>query len=153
MVDISSPLLRVTIGGVDSYIRAIEWTLEKLFGVTSPFRISSVGNRDQRIAKIDEARANLEDALNALGELKREAETNKAELQDALNQLDRTKAGHAAEAAQLQQIRAIAEADVATFRRMAGIRPARERLIGFIGGVVASLVAAGLWKLAELILR
>jgi uncharacterized protein involved in exopolysaccharide biosynthesis len=152
----ADPILILVNEATRFYFRIFEVLLRKLgvaLNIDLPLgdEFSRSGSRDGRIAKIDEARTNLEDALSALGELKSEAEANKAELQDALRRLDEAKAGHAAETEQLVQIRAIAEADIAAFRRMAGINPARERLIGFLGGVAASLIAAGLWKLAEAI--
>lgn len=109
--------------------------------------LSAPQARDERIAKIDEARTNLQDALSALDDLKLEAEKNKTELEEALKRLEETKAGHAAEARQLKHIRAIAEADITAFRRLAGVPvQGRERLIGFLGGVVASLIAALIWN-------
>jgi hypothetical protein len=139
------------------YIRIFELILRNLGvalrieypGIPAP----SSRLRDERIARIDVARANLQDALDALGDLKSEAEANKVELEHVMRDLGEAKAGHAAQTEQLLQIRAIAEADVATFRKMAGIHPTRDRFVGFVGGVGASLIAAGLWKLGEFLLH
>lgn len=59
---------------------------------------------------------------------------------------DEDQGGHDAESRQLEHIPTIAGADIATFQRMAGINPAPERLIGSLGGVVASSIAAGMRK-------
>jgi len=157
MADPSPELLRFLFRLIRFYFRIFDYLLS---GVGIGFRtdfpllmeVPVSRSRDDRIAKIDDAKSNLQDALSALSELKSEAETNKAELEEALRRLAEARAGHAAEAEQLEQIRAIAEADITAFRRMAGINPARERLIGFLGGVAASLIAAGLWKVGELLL-
>jgi hypothetical protein len=98
---------------------------------------------DERIAKIDEARRNLQEALGALEELTTEAERNKAELDQAVRRLGEARAEHASEARQLAEVKRIAQSDVEAFRRMAGLTsPAKERWIGFFGGIAASLVAA-----------
>jgi hypothetical protein len=156
---LGSPLVQLLTRALRFYFRFFEGLLrgiEVSVGAAGGRATVSAGlptakPRDERIAKIDVARDNLQDALSALGELKAEAEQNKVALDEAIRRLDETKAGHAKEAKQLRQIRAIAEADIATFRRMAGINPARERFVGFLGGVAASLLAAGLWKLGEFI--
>lgn len=151
---IADRLYRLLAALLRFYLRPFDRVLGGVQAVTSTTgQINRLSERfrDERIAKIDAARENLEEALAALGRLKSEAEQNKLALAEALRRLDETKAGHAREAQQLEQIRAIAEADVSAFRRLAGINPARERLVGFLGGVVASLLAAGLWKLGELI--
>lgn len=107
---------------------------------------------DARIAKIDEAKANLQEALTALGELSADAERNKAELTRALEGLQEARAAHASEAEQLNQIKNIAQSDVEAFRRIAGIAPMRERIIGFVAGVFASLFAAAIWQIGAAIL-
>jgi hypothetical protein len=148
-----SSLVRLITQVLRFYFRVFERLLRGIEigvgGASVSLELPTGRPRDERIAKIDVARENLQDALSALAELKTEAEQNKIALDEAIRRLDETKAGHAKEAQQLRQIRAIAEADIATFRRMAGINPARERFVGFLGGVAASLIAAGVWKLAE----
>lgn len=47
---------------------------------------------DQRIEKIDAARANLADALSAIDELKQAANSNKADLEEAISQLNQAQA-------------------------------------------------------------
>lgn len=122
-------------------------------GVEVRTSVGSSTERDARIAKIDDAKSNLKEAIIALDELKAEAQRNQANLTEALAKLSGVKAQHSVERDQLEKIRSIAQADIDAFRRMAGIQsPLKERVIGFAGGVVASLLAAGLWKLGETIL-
>jgi hypothetical protein len=104
---------------------------------------------DERIAKIDAARANLAEALSAIDELKAAANANKADLEAALEQLGQTQEAHSAAVRELSVVRQIADSDVEVFRRLAGVpspsQIAKERALGFLFGVVASLLASGLW--------
>ena len=106
---------------------------------------------DQRIEKIDAARANLADALAAIDELKLAASSNKTDLEDAISQLNQTQAAKLAAERDLSLVRKIADSDVEAFRKLAGVpsrsQVAKERALGFVFGVVASLLASGLWWL------
>lgn len=106
---------------------------------------------DERIAKIDAARANMAEALSAIDELKEAANTNKADLEAALEQLGQTRAAKSAAERELNVVRKIANSDVEVFRRLAGVpsrsQVAKERALGFVFGVIASLLASGLWWL------
>lgn len=106
---------------------------------------------DDRIAKIDAARANLAEALDAIDELKIAAKDNKADLEAALEQLGQTHAAKFAAERELSVVRKIADSDVEVFRRLAGVpstsQIAKERALGFIFGVIASLLASGIWWL------
>lgn len=104
---------------------------------------------DQRIEKIDTARANLADALAAIDELKQAASLNKADLEEAVSQLNQTHAARSEAERDLRGVRKIAESDVDVFRKLAGVpsrsQVAKERALGFLFGVIASLIASGLW--------
>jgi len=149
MVSLFELLVRFMTKVLRAYFRPFDQFITRVENAGS--RVPDLEPRDERIAKIDVARENLEDALVALSELKRDAHQNKVELREALRKLDEARMSHAAETTQLHQIRAIAEADITAFRRMAGINPVRERFVGFLAGIAASLIAAGLWQLGELV--
>ena len=106
---------------------------------------------DERIAKIETARHNLTEALSAIDELKLAAEKNKTELAEALQTLSSTQEQKASAEKELQAVRQIAENDVGAFKKLAGVPSrreiARERLIGFLIGIAASVLASGLWWL------
>ena len=76
---------------------------------------------DQRIEKIDAARANLADALAAVDELKKAANSNKADLEEAISQLNQTQAAKTAAQHDLNTVRKIADSDVGVFRKLAGV--------------------------------
>ena len=103
---------------------------------------------DARLAQLDQARENLVTALQAVDELKLTAERNKQELHQALERIDQAQREKAAAEKELASVRKIAEADVEVFKRLAGVpsrsQIARERLVGFILGVLASVAATGL---------
>jgi hypothetical protein len=104
---------------------------------------------DDRIAKIDAARSNLAEALSAIDELKSAANANKADLEAALEQLGQTQAAKTAAERELGAVRKIADADIEVFQRLAGVptrsQVAKERALGFLFGVIASLLASGVW--------
>lgn len=119
----------------------------KVCGLDLKWRPSLLAGRiDDRITKIDAARSNLQDALEALDELTSEADRNKRELEDAVKKLEHIKVEHANKSTQLDELKKIAQSDIDTFRTLAGIQnPIKEMIVGFIGGVFASLVASLIW--------
>jgi uncharacterized protein involved in exopolysaccharide biosynthesis len=104
---------------------------------------------DARLAKIEVARRNLEEALGAIDELKSAAEANRAELAVALERLRDAHIQRATAEKEVQAVQSIAQADVEVFRKLAGVPSkseiAKERLIGFILGVLASVIATAVW--------
>lgn len=103
---------------------------------------------DARLARLDHARDNLVAALQAVDELKATAEKNKRELNQALERIEQAQSEKAAAEKDLKSVRQIAETDVEVFKRLAGVpsrsQIGRERFVGFILGVLASVVATGL---------
>lgn len=101
---------------------------------------------DARIKKIDAARDNLQDAIQAIDELRDQADLNKKELRDALSRIDEVEKQKSELNNELQTLQKIAEADTNAFRRIVGLPTKgdvwRERLLGFGSGVVASVVAS-----------
>ena len=85
----------------------------------------------------------------AIDEIKAAAGANKADLEAALEQLGRTQAEHNAARRELELVRQVANSDVETFQRLAGVpsksQIAKERALGFVFGVIASLLASGIW--------
>ena len=104
---------------------------------------------DARLAKIEFARRNLAEALGAIDELKSAAEANQAELAIALERLRDAQEQRASAEKEVQAVQSIAQADVEVFRKLAGVPSkmeiAKERLIGFILGVLASVIASAIW--------
>ena len=145
-------LLRPLFSVVEKYVDVFADIIEifnirfiKLFGV----EIDVTQKRpsiDERLAKIDSARSSLNDVLNAMDEIKKEAESNKKEvavMEERLAEIVQTKQSAEKE---LAQLKAIITSDIETFRKVAGIPTSadirRGRLLGFASGVVASILAA-----------
>jgi flagellar hook-basal body complex protein FliE len=104
---------------------------------------------DQRIARLDEAKAALNESLEAIEKLRTDAETalnEHAAVVEALN----TALSNKVDAEQkLASIRNIINQEVKAFQTVAGVPNVRqERTIGFFSGVLASIVASGVWTVA-----
>jgi ABC-type transporter Mla subunit MlaD len=101
---------------------------------------------DARIAMLDQARDNLAAAIMAVNELKSTAEENKKDVAEALQTLSSIEEDKTNLESKVEAIRQIAQADVTTFRMLARVPSdkdiLRERIIGFIMGVIASITAA-----------
>lgn len=111
---------------------------------------------DERIAMIDAAKANLLEGVRVIEELRAEAERNKREAQEAILQAAEIKQNKTELEQQHESIKKIIQSDVTAFRTVAGVpSPAavrRERIIGFISGVIASVVASGVvWGIAKIL--
>lgn len=111
---------------------------------------------DDRIARIDLAKANLIESLKAIEELKEFAEQNKKEVETAVRQLTQLEQDKILLQRELDSIKAIAQTDIETFRKVAGVlapsQIRRERVLGFISGIVASVIASGVvWVIIKLV--
>lgn len=101
---------------------------------------------DERLQKIDEAKEALRQGITAIDELKFGAEQNKHELESALLELNDVKHKHKLAESELDRIRQVMRNDIAAFRAVAGIpNTMKERMIGFVSGVVASVFASLIW--------
>jgi anti-sigma factor RsiW len=82
----------------------------------------------------------------AVNELKSTAEENKKDVAEALQTLSSIEEDKTNLESKVEAIRQIAQADVTTFRMLARVPSdkdiLRERIIGFIMGVIASITAA-----------
>lgn len=104
---------------------------------------------DERIAKLDAAREYFHEGIKAIDELRLSAEDNKKELEESLKKIKYLETQKVSAQEELAALKQIMSADVEAFRKLAGIAsPAqirRERFVGFIAGVFASLIASALW--------
>lgn len=106
---------------------------------------SRIGSIDDRIAQIDSAREHLADALEAIDHLKQSAEHSKTELAHLQQRFAALEEKKANAESRLEKVKEATRTDVETFRTLAGIpNIKKERLVGFVSGIFASLVAAGL---------
>ena len=102
-------------------------------------------NIDERINKIDIAKKNLTDVINAIDELKKEAQDNKEKSALALRELAKLEENKANLNQEITAIKTVINSNIEGFRIVAGIpNKNKERAIGFISGIIASLIASGL---------
>ncbi|MDP2214094.1 hypothetical protein [Phenylobacterium sp.] len=103
---------------------------------------------DRRLAKLEVAKAALMESLTAVEELQRQAEEGKVEHERVRAELAATIASKDDAERKLQSIQALITQDVEAFQTLAGVpNVAKERLLGFASGVVASIIASGVMAL------
>ncbi len=104
----------------------------------------------ERVRKIDHARDSLLDAISAVDDLRRQADENQSALNFALAKLRAAENRKSALYSDINSLKTVASADVDSFRRIVGIPSRRaiwaERGMGFVIGVVASVVASYLYE-------
>jgi hypothetical protein len=101
---------------------------------------------DERIARLDDARAALSEGLDAIDELRQDATRAKAEHAGVVSALETALANRDDAEKKLEAVRGIISQDVNAFREVAGVSDIRkERLIGFASGVCASIIASAIW--------
>jgi hypothetical protein len=100
---------------------------------------------DERILKIELAKKNLLESLNAIEELKKEAENNKVEFQKTIEELNKVKLDKTTLETEYNSLKQLSTKDLNTIKGIIGIPDKnRERLIGFATGVITSLIASGI---------
>lgn len=105
---------------------------------------------DERVQRIDRAREHLVSGLSAIDELKEEAETSAIKVEELKARLEYLASEKETADLELREIRKIASSDLGTFQKVAGVpnrgQIAKERLVGFVLGFIASLLATVLWE-------
>lgn len=117
-------------------------------GVSIAYEDEAQQSLDERIEKLDAARRNLADGISAIDQLKLEAEKSKTEVAAAALQVEKLSRDKTSLSSRLSAMQSVLDADVDAFRQVAGVPTTaairRERIIGFVSGIAASLVAAAL---------
>jgi len=145
-------LLRPFFGWIEVYVdlfvrvfEALDIRVVRLFGLQLELPRTRPAV-DERLAKIDSARASLNDVITAMDELKKEAEAGKREVAVMANRLVQIEQTKQSAEKELEQLKAVINLDMETFKKVAGIpsptQIRRDRYIGFASGVVASILAA-----------
>lgn len=148
------PLLSNYIDLIGNLLRKVKIRKVKFLGIEVDID-SETTSIDDRIKKIEIAKQNLIDGLSAIEELKKEAEINKKEAESALLQIESLRAHKSNLEDEISRVKQIITTDVTTFKMVAGIpsdkQIRKERITGFISGVIASVVATGIVSLIILI--
>lgn len=148
-------LLSLYIEIIDKLLRRLRFTVG-VASISIAYEEEAQQSLDERIAKLDAAKKNLADGIGAIEQLKLEAERSKTEVAAAAIQVERLTQDKASLSSKLEAMQTVLSADVDAFRQIAGVPDAasirRERIIGFVSGVAASLVAAAVvWGGSKLI--
>jgi hypothetical protein len=141
----------------DVYFDVISKAIQKLVNKSGlPKKDEKTSSIDERIAKIDDAKTSLLEGVRLIDELRETAQNNKKDAELALAQISKLESDKVSLQKDLDSIKKIAQSDIETFRKMAGVPSAtdirKERIIGFVGGVVSSLIASGLIWLGAVII-
>jgi len=108
-------------------------------------------NIDERLKKIGQARENLTEALQAIDDLQATAEDNRQDLENLDQAILRAEEQRAGLAAELTALKGLADLDSKAVREALRLPTEvdkwRERIWGFIFGLLAGLVATVLWEL------
>lgn len=103
---------------------------------------------DDRLSKLNDAKAALESGLQAIGELKVDATRHKSEVRSALEKLAQLTRETKVLEGQKEEIAEVLDSNISAFRMAVGIpskaEQNKDKILGFISGVLASLVAAAL---------
>jgi hypothetical protein len=115
----------------------------QFFGKNVEIALGSEDNIDEKIAKIDLARANLQEALNAIDELKSTAELHKKEVFEFEKKVEEAKR----EAVAADQIKQINRDELISLfqletRRSRLIGSVIGTVVGFLLGILASVAAS-----------
>jgi hypothetical protein len=105
---------------------------------------------DDRLARIETARQGLAEALEAMDELKQQAEENKEDLARLKASIEKASHEKLALDAELEALKEISSIDTQSVRKIIGVQSTAdkwvERLIGFAFGIGASVVATIVWE-------
>ena len=102
---------------------------------------------DVTFAKIEKARTNMAEAVTALDDLRDQYTTEQDRLTKLLAEVKEKRAEYATATSDLVKTRELLQRDQDSLRRILGINDRRSKIVGFISGVLASLVATALWFL------
>ena len=83
--------------------------------------------------------------MNAIDDLKKEAEQNKVEFQQTIEELNKVKLNKTTLETEYNSLKQLSTKDLNTIKGIIGIpNKNRERLIGFATGIITSLIASGI---------
>jgi hypothetical protein len=140
-------LLDRALGGYIEFVASVARELAQALGKTTP-RLPwepSPPSIDQRLAKLEVAKAALMESLSAVEELQRQAEDSKVEHERVRSELAAAVASKDDAERKLEAIQKLIAQDVEAFQTLAGVpNVGKERLLGFVSGVLASIIASSL---------
>jgi hypothetical protein len=142
---------------LSKYVDLVEVALKLLSRVFRSVRVGPFGFElrtevedefGQTLEKIAKAQQNLAEAISAIDEVKTKYVDENQRLEEVVQQVRAKRAEYQQARLDLTTARALLAQDRETLRRSLGINDRRSKVVGFISGVLASLVAAVIWVAA-----
>jgi len=111
---------------------------------------------DERLTKLDDVQSYLTDAIDAIEDLKVTADESKATQRRLLTELSLLRENQQQAECEAKAISEATKTDIEAFQKLAGVPTKDEiwrgKVFGFVSGVLASVVAAGIvWGITELV--
>jgi hypothetical protein len=111
---------------------------------------------DKRLTKLDDVQNYLNDAIDAIEDLKVTADENRATQRRLLAEVSLLRENQRQAECEAKAISDATKTDIDAFRKLAGVPTKDEiwrgKVFGFVSGVLASVVAAGIvWGITELV--
>lgn len=146
-------MIEVSVAILAKALQPLFWAVDRAFfggvGTRLAESLEPKEPLDDRLSKLETARAALADGLSAVTELQEAVQLSKRDYVSARADLEATLASKADAESKLKSIRQIMDQEVTAFRSLAGVPDVRrERVVGFLTGVLASIVAAAICAIA-----
>jgi multidrug efflux pump subunit AcrA (membrane-fusion protein) len=140
---------------VDSYINLVgkivvaAWRFYRTGQLDLPRRAPYAAT----LEKLDTAKRNVTEALVALDRLRSEYSTEMVRLEKLITDTETKRTEYQSTLAQLKDTKNLLANDQAALREALGINDRLSKVVGFISGVFASLVATALWFAVPAVIR
>ena len=100
---------------------------------------------------METAQEHLTDAIEAIDIIRKQVILERTQLDTLLLEVEHKKAQYNEASKDLKDAKQLLNQDQEKLRKVLGINSKREKIIGFISGIIASLIAALIWKFLEII--
>jgi len=100
----------------------------------------------ETLKKVETAQEHLTDAIEAIDIIHEQVISERTQLDTLLSEVEHKKVQYKEATSDLKDTQQLLNQDQEKLRTVLGINSKREKIIGFISGIIASLIAALIWK-------
>jgi len=100
----------------------------------------------ETLKKVETAQEHLTDAIEAIDVIREQVISERTQLDTFLSEVEHKKVQYKEATSDLKDTQQLLNQDQEKLRTALGINSKREKIIGFISGIIASLIAALIWK-------
>ena len=100
----------------------------------------------ETLKKVETAQEHLTDAIEAIDVIREQVISERTQLDTLLSEVEHKKVQYKEATSDLKDTQQLLNQDQEKLRTVLGINSKREKIIGFISGIIASLIAALIWK-------